>query len=141
MRVPIWFIAVALTAIPAAAEWGERHSVSFRRAEYRDTARDHGKCTVEVEVDGAAEIEIRGDTARLRTIGGQTATWRRFQCNAPLPTDPAAFRFRGIDGRGAQSLLREPWGGRGAIILIEDPKRGREGYTFDIEWRNGPRGV
>lgn len=135
MRIQFWLGVAALTALPVPAEWGERHSVSFRRAEYRETARDRGKCTIEVEVDGAAEIEIRGDTARLRTIGGQTASWRRFQCNAPLPSHPVEFRFRGIDGRGRQSLLREPWGGRGAVVLIDDPRHGREGYTFDIEWR------
>jgi hypothetical protein len=139
MRTCIFLAAAALIAPPVLAEWGERHSVSYRRAEYRDTARDRGKCTVEVEVDGAAEIEIRGDTARLRTIGGQPASWRRFQCNASLPADPVEFRFRGIDGRGRQVLLREPWGARGAVILIEDPKRGREGHTFDIEWRGARR--
>jgi len=134
MKHSTHILITVLLALPLSAEWNDRASTSFRRAEYRDTARDHGKCTVEVEVDGAAEIEIRGDTARLRTIGGRPASWRRFQCNAPLPRDPARFRFRGVDGRGDQMLMREPRGDRGAVIVIDDPKRGREGYTFDIEW-------
>src|SRR5262249_11843591 len=64
--------------------------------------------------------------------------WRRMECTQPLPPNPANFRFSGVDGRGQQLLLREPSQNRGAaLIRIEDPKGGREGYTFDIEWRFG----
>jgi hypothetical protein len=55
-----------------------------------------------------------------------------------LPTNPNDFRFRGIDGRGRQELSREPRHNRGAaLIRIDDPKGGVEGYTFDLEWRGG----
>jgi hypothetical protein len=41
-----------------------------------------------------------------------------------------------VDGRGRQTLLRDPASNRGtAVVRIEDPQGGREGYTFDIEWR------
>ena len=96
-----------------------------------------GKCTIEVEVDGVAEVEIRGTVARLRTREGQPATWRRFDCNQPMPVRPYDFRFRGIDGRGRQDLVRDPSSGGFAVIRIEDPKGGREGYTFDVMWRGG----
>ena len=46
---------------------------------------DRGKCTVEVVVDGAAEVDIRGDSAMLRNLSGQTPQWRRFECTGPLP--------------------------------------------------------
>ena len=39
--------------------------------------------------------------------------------------------------RGAQRLVRDPNRGGPAVVLIEDYKRGREGYTFDIMWRGG----
>ena len=99
-----------------------------------------GKCTVEVVVDGAAQVEIRGDLAVLRNLSGQQPQWRRFECNAVLPPNPAGFRFRGIDGRGRQQLIREPRGGSSAVIQIEDPDNGSEGYTFDIMWsgQGGP---
>jgi hypothetical protein len=51
-----------------------------------------------------------------------------------MPMNPAEFRFNGIDGRGRQTLMREPGRGGPAVIRIEDPKGGREGYTFDVEW-------
>ncbi|MBZ5635020.1 MAG: hypothetical protein LAO55_18010 [Acidobacteriia bacterium] len=102
---------------------------------------DHGKCTIEVDVDGVAEIEIQGDKGRMRTLSGNPAGWRRMECNQPLPQNPQGFRFSGVDGRGRQTLLRDPSSNRGtAVIRIEDPQGGREGYTFDIEWGGGFRG-
>lgn len=95
-----------------------------------------GKCTIEVNVDDGAIVEISGSHGRLITTAGRPAEWRRFVCNQPLPSYPADFRFRGIDGRGSQTLLRDPMTNRGvAVIRIDDPRPGREGYTFDLEWR------
>ena len=99
---------------------------------------DRGKCTIEVNVDGVAEIEIRGDEGRMRTLSGAASTWRRMECTGPLPLNPLDFHFSGVDGRGSQKLLRDPASNRGtAVVRIEDPQSGREGYTFDIEWRGG----
>lgn len=96
---------------------------------------NNGKCTIEVVVDGAAQVEIRGDRAFLRNLSGRPAQWRRFECNSVMPPNPGNFEFRGIDGRGRQSLVSDPRGNRGAaVVLIEDPPNGQEGYTFDIMW-------
>jgi hypothetical protein len=89
-------------------------------------------------VDQVAQVEIRGETAVLRNVSGQPAEWRRFECSGPMPPNPAGFRFQGIDGRGRQTLIREPRNGP-AVVQIEDPRGGREGYTFDITWFNGPQ--
>jgi len=102
---------------------------------------DHGKCTIEVVVDGVAEIEIQGDQGRMRTLAGAPSTWRRMDCNQPLPPNPLDFHFSGVDGRGRQALLRDPSNNRGvAVVRIEDPDGGREGYKFDIEWRGAGGG-
>jgi len=98
---------------------------------------DRGKCTIEVVVDGIAEVEIRGDFGIIRNIAGQPAQWRRFQCSSPLPRNPAGFRFQGIDGRGRQDLIRDPHNGGSAVVRIEDSKGGSEGYTFDLIWGGG----
>ena len=101
-------------------------------------AQGDGKCTFEVEVDGSAEVEIHGDQGDLRTTSGRPAVWRRLVCNQPLPNNPADFRFQGIDGRGRQQLVRDPNSSGGvAVIRIEDPQGGSEGYTGDITWRGG----
>ncbi|MGH9591753.1 MAG: hypothetical protein ACRD5L_01585, partial [Bryobacteraceae bacterium] len=40
------------------------------RARITGGGGDRGLCTVVVDVDGSAEVEIRGDTGRLRTLSG-----------------------------------------------------------------------
>src|SRR5215471_6517082 len=69
---------------------------------------DRGKCTIEVVVDGAATVEIRGNTATLRDVNGRPPQWRRFECTSAMPPNPANFRFQGVDGRGRQSLVQDP---------------------------------
>ena len=109
--------------------------VDTYRAQSRGGGGDRGKSTIEVEVDGVAEIEIRGDQGVMRTISGSPSAWRRMECNQALPANPYNFHFSGVDGRGRQTLLRDPANNRGtAVVRIEDPQGGREGYTFDIEW-------
>ena len=95
---------------------------------------DRGKCTIEVVVDGSAKVEIRGNTATLRDLNGQQPQWRRFECTAVMPGNPANFRFQGVDGRGRQTLIQDPRNGGSAIVQIQDPQGGAEGYTFDIMW-------
>lgn len=124
--------ALAICAAQASAQ------SATRRANMTGNRSDNGKCTIEVRVDQAADVEISGDTGRIRTLGGQPASWVRFECNSPLPRNPSDFRFKGIDGRGQVSLVRDPQSTRGvAVVHIEDPKGGSEGYTFDLEWRGG----
>lgn len=101
----------------------------------------NGRCTVEVSVDHAAEIEISGDAGLLTTTAGQEAAWRRFQCNAPLPRHPDDFRVVRTGGRGAVRLVQHPRSTRGrAVIQINDPQGGRANYRFDLQWRGAGGG-
>ena len=118
----------------AALSLGHLHAQGERRQAVITGAPGSPKCTIEVEVDVVADVEIHGTEARLHTLGGSPATWRRFVCNQPMPPHPANFRFRGIDGRGRQTLIGDPLNGGVAVVRIEDPKSGREGYTFDLQW-------
>jgi hypothetical protein len=104
-------------------------------------AGGNGRCSIEVIVDGAAEVEVSGDMGLLTTISGQPAGWRRFQCNAPLSHAPVDFRVVRIgSSRGTLRLLQDPrsTGGR-AVIRINDSKGGRGTYAFDLQW-HVPRG-
>ncbi|HLG98824.1 MAG TPA: hypothetical protein VKX49_21105 [Bryobacteraceae bacterium] len=120
-------MAVA-AAVPAAAQPMER------RAGIIGGGGPGGRCTIEVVVDGTAEVEVRGDNAVLRNLGGQLPQWRRFECTSPLPPNPADFRFRGVDGRGRQQLVRDPRSGGSAVVRIEDPQGGADRYKFDLLW-------
>ncbi len=98
-----------------------------------------GRCVVEVTVDGAAEVEIRGDNGTLRNLNGQPPQWRRFECTGPMPANAPNFQFHGVDGRGRQQLMQGPQNGV-ALVRIEDPDNGSEGYTFEVTWgsQQGP---
>src|SRR5436190_825346 len=88
----------------------------------------------EVVVDGAAQVQIHGNTATLRDVNGRQPQWRRFECTGVMPPNPVNFRFQGIDGRGRQTLIQDPRNGGTAVVQIEDREGGAEGYTFDIMW-------
>src|SRR5882724_9008297 len=69
-----------------------------RRATMRGGGNgNEGKCTIEVVVDGAAQVTVRGDSANLSNPNGQPPQWRRFECTSPMPANPEGFRFQGID--------------------------------------------
>lgn len=127
-------LCVALLVSLAWAVPGTARQVT-RRANITGNEVD-GKCTIEVSVDGAAEVEVRGNVGRMRNLSGQKPEWRRFVCNGRMPANPHDFRFRGVDGRGSVQLLRDPRQNGGRIVFrIDDPDGGREGYTVDLEWR------
>jgi hypothetical protein len=127
-----------LTWLPvAAATIGITVSAQQRQASIvGGGGPNYGKCTIEVVVDDVAQVEIRGSSANLRTMSGQPAQWRRFECSGPVPGNFPDFRFEGVDGRGSQDLIRDPRNG-GAVVQIVDKDGGSEGYTFDIFWGSG----
>jgi hypothetical protein len=127
-----------LLTITSLAALGASAQPLERRADITGGGdRGRGKCTIEVVVDGVAEVEIRGDRALIRNLSGQTPQWRRFVCNTPMTPNPAGFRFAGVDGRGRQTLVRAPERGGPAVVRIEDQQGGSEGYTFDFFWQMG----
>ena len=134
----IFVAAIAVLAPGAGAQPNQRRATIVGGGD-----RDRGKCTVEVVVDGAADVEIRGDQGIVRNLSGQPAQWRRFECTSPMPANAADFRFAGVDGRGRQQLIKDPRSGGVAVVRIEDPQGGSEGYTFDLVWggayRDEPR--
>ena len=105
-------------------------------------AGDRGKCTIEVVVDGSAEVEVYGAEGRMRTLTGASATWRRMDCNMAMPANPADFKFSPQEGRGKQYIVRAPEENRGiAMVRIEDSAGGSEVYKFDLEWRGTNGGL
>ena len=111
---------------------------TFRANIKNNGSSDSGKCTIEVRVDGTAEVEFGGETGRLRTLSGAPAQWTRIDCSNPMPRNMREFKFSGIDGRGRQNLVADPRGNGGiAVVRLDDPDNGSEGYTFDLEWKGG----
>jgi hypothetical protein len=101
------------------------------------SAADQGRCTVDLVIDGSAEVELQGAGAYLRLLSGPQPQWRRFDCTGVMPEDPMDFQFRALSGRGAQKLIHDPRNGGPAVVLIKDPKKGSGRYSFDITWSAG----
>ncbi len=133
-------VFLGLAQLAALAQW-QPQSQSQRQQSIRariSGGGGSGKCTFEVTLDGAADVEIQGDQGWLRWVGGGGMSWRRLDCNQPLPRNPGNFQFRGIDGRGTQTLVRTPASNNGiAVIRLDDPQKGSETYTGDITWNGG----
>jgi hypothetical protein len=125
--------AVLLTVVVIAAQG--QIADQIRRATIAGSGGTSGNCTIEVRVDASTEVDIYGDSGRLRTVTGQPAAWTRMECTDALPARMSDFRFRGIDGRGSVKLAQDPRNNNGmAVVRIDDTKGGSEGYTFSIEW-------
>src|SRR2546423_15051281 len=114
--------ALLLAVFTALTVNGGAQQLQRRATMMGGGAPDRGKCTIEVVVDGAAEVEVRGDQGFLRNLAGNPPQWRRFECTAPLPARPAEFRFAGVDGRGRQDLFRDPRNGGSArgVARVEE---------------------
>lgn len=140
VRIKISFLLTAALFLLLPSLYAQRtSSISARFTGDRNSSQ--GKCTFEVNVDGVAEVSVQGSRGTLRTLAGEPARWVRLDCNRPLPPNPRNFRFQGIDGRGRQTLVRDPNRNRGvAVVRLEDPKSGREGYTGDLIWDEGGYG-
>lgn len=96
-----------------------------------------GSCTVEVVVDGAAEVQVRGGNATVRDLSGQQPQLRRFECTSAMPANPPNLRFSALEGRGQQQLVRNPANGGSAVVRIEDQESGAATYAFQLSWNSG----
>lgn len=132
-------VAITLSAIPPLfAQLRPKGTLDVveRRATIAGGGGNSGKCTIQVNVDDQAEVEIADTRGVLRTLAGQPCTWVRFECTAPLPHNMGDFELKSIAGRGRVTLVQDPRANSGrSIVRIEDPKVGREEYTFDLLWR------
>ena len=136
MKTRLWIIGiVAMVAIVGVVNG----QVFERRATVTGGgAADRGQCRVELMVDGAAEVDIRGANATLRNLSGQAPQWRRFDCTSMMPPNPLNVRYIGVDGRGRQELVRTPKNGGAAVVRIQDPEGVSDIYAFYLVW--GPAG-
>lgn len=137
MRKWLKWLTIPTMVIAAQAQVGDQ----VRRADISGSQGTSGKCTIEVRVDATAEVDVYGDSGRLRSFAGQPAAWARMECTDPLPNRMTDFRFRGIDGRGNQRLIRDPRSNNSiAVVRIEDSRGGAADYTFEIEWSGASGG-
>lgn len=127
---------VLLTVLTAAALAGPASAQIQQRARMIGGGSPNaGRCYAEVVVDGAAELQIYGETANLRNLSGGQPQWRRFECSSPMPAN-ADVRVN-INGRGRAQLVASPRNGGPAVVRIEDSKGGAEVYQLEFQWTSG----
>lgn len=108
---------------------------SERRATLIDTTTpDEGRCTISVVLNGAADVEIRGEYATLRNVTGRAPYWQRFECTGPLPYSPASLKIRAIQGNGRVTLMQDSSTGGVALVQVSNFEGGDQAYTFDVYW-------
>src|SRR3954447_386571 len=127
-----------LTVVSAVALAGPAGAQQRRANMIGGGNGDAGRCYAEVVVDGAAEIQITGDTATLRDLSGRPPQWQRFDCTGPMPAN-ANVRLT-ANGRGRTELVGTPQNGGPAVVRIQDPEGGAQLYQFELSWNNGGPG-
>lgn len=126
-------LAGMLAALPALADI----QFTVRRMTRNDVPLGKGQCDIRLQVDGEAEVSLRGNQVHVRTISGRDARDDGSECNEPLPARGVqGFNYEVKDSRGDIVLLAQPDfrnGGR-AIVRIRDSKGGEGRYHFRISW-------
>ncbi len=121
-------VLVALTAVANAQTFRRRATL------ISSSNPNEGRCTVSVFVDGAADVEIRGDDATLRNVTGASPHWQRFECTAPLPNHPADLHLRAVEGNGRMTLTHDTNYGGVADVRVTNLEGGDQLFTFDVFW-------
>ncbi len=133
-----------LSGLATAGEWAD---ITPKRTGDYDANKATGYCMIKVRVDIETIVHVRWDRVAFETMAGTPSSDEGTECSQPLPNGNALanFRFRGVDGRGEQTLLEAPSASNSwtARIRIRDSRGGSEGFTGRIEWdnRGGSTGV
>jgi hypothetical protein len=129
MSKALFLTFFALAAFLVNAQTTHRRAVL---AYASDPAEGH--CTVSVLVDGAADIEIRGDDATMRNVTGYTPRWQRFDCTGPMPVAAADLSLRAIEGNGQITLSRDPYRPGLSTVRVTNLEGGDRLFTFELSW-------
>jgi len=128
-RFLVTIVSTAVLAIPAVAQ-NQRRAVMVGGG-----SGVEGRCTGEVVVDGAADLQIQGDTASVRNLSGSQPQLRRFECTGPMPAQ-ANVRLN-VNGRGSAQMVASPNNGGPAVIRFQDSEGGASSYQFQLTWNTG----
>src|SRR5690349_16988131 len=86
----IGVILFTIAAAPAVADSQFR----VRKMMRNDVPMGKGQCDIRLQVDGEAEVSVRGDSVFIRTLSGREPRDDGSECNEYLPSnDPAGFNF------------------------------------------------
>jgi hypothetical protein len=127
-------LAALCAALPALADSQFR----IRRMTRNDVPPGRGQCDIVLQVDGDAEVSVRGDMLLIHTIGGREPRDDGSECNAPLPDrDVPGFNYQQVESRDQMRMLAPPdrRNGFAVIVRIHDGPGGEGRYHFRLTWQ------
>jgi hypothetical protein len=108
-----------------------------RKMTRTDVPRGKGQCDIRVQIDGEADVTVRGDLVLIHTISGRDGRDDGSECNEPLPNRPVAgFSFEAHEGHGEIRLITEPLRHTDfqATVRIREKEHGDGRYQFRLSW-------
>jgi len=126
----------SLAAVPARTQTPAQQALRQATITVDTGSSGGGKCTLEVIINGTAEIDVLGPTADLRSLTGEPLGWRRFECTGVLPPNPDEFTLHRISGRGKMDLTRHPLldGGGPVMLRLKSSQLYPEVFVIEIAW-------
>jgi hypothetical protein len=127
-------LAALCAALPALADSQFR----IRRMTRNDVPLGRGQCDIALQVDGDAEVSVRGDTLLIHNLAGREPRDDGSECNAPLPgRDIPGFSFQITEKRNDMVLVAPPdrRNGYSVMVRIHDGSSGEGRYRFRIVWQ------
>jgi hypothetical protein len=131
----------ALLTLAAALPCAADTHFQVKRMTHADAPAGRGQCDIRLEVNGEAEVQVKGDAVIARTISGEDARDDGSECSAPLPErDIRDFRYEVREGRGEILLMDQP-SRRNRVtvtVRIRDGAGGFGRYHFRLTWSIAP---
>jgi hypothetical protein len=127
-------LAALCAALPALAD----SQFHIRRMTRTDVPPGKGQCDIRLQVDGDAEVSVRGDMLLIHNIAGREPRDDGSECNFPLPErDVPGFAYQETQRRDQMVLLAPPErrNGFAATVRIHDGPSGEGRYCFRLTWQ------
>ena len=127
-------LAALCAALPALAD----SQFHIRRMTRNDVPPGKGQCDIRLQVDGDAEVSVRGDMLFIHNLAGREPRDDGSECNAPLPDRiPPGFNYQETERRDRMVQL-PPSDRRDAFavtVRIHDGPSGEGRYCFRLTWQ------
>ena len=108
-------LAALCATLPALADSQFR----IRKMTRNDVPPGKGQCDIVLQVDGDAEVSVRGDMLLIHNIAGREPRDDGSECNAPLPDREAlGFNYQAVERRDQMRLLAPPGRGNGFTVVV-----------------------
>jgi len=128
--VPFAAVALAVTALPALAQYGRYSQGGQELFEWNG------------RVDREIQLVVRGNQVREERIGNTEPRGGRARTLSSMPRSDGQLNIQVVEGRGNVNVIQQPsrQNGYTAIVRIEDPQSGSDTYRLAAYWQDYSNG-